>query len=113
MGSLPTCKSEHTHRDRRPIAVHADEHMMIVQRSLRMDNKKPRHRKGWQGACQPLWKRGLEHMLNFRRGDEAPFAQGAGHDVEVIHLKPVGRTAGMVTTGHADHIAVLHSHGLI
>lgn len=47
------------------------------------------------------------------RKSKAPFAQRPRHDIEVIHIKPIRRPAGMVTAWHTDNIAVAYRHGLI
>ena len=54
-----------------------------------------------------------KHVLDFGGWDEAPFAQRACHDVQVIHLEPIGRAARVVATRDADHIAIFDRHGFI
>ena len=52
-------------------------------------------------------------MFDLWRGNKAPCAAGPGHDVEVIQLEPVRRTAGVVATRDADHIAIPDRHDLV
>src|ERR1700722_17623432 len=55
----------------------------------------------------------LHDPLDLRGGHEAPLPQGTSHDVQVVHFEPMGRAAGMVTSGHKNDIAVPDRHRLV
>src|SRR5580700_1659979 len=55
----------------------------------------------------------LHELLDLRGEHEAPLPQGTRHDIQVVHLEPMGRAAWMVAAGHKHDIAVLDRHCLV
>src|SRR5580693_5559035 len=55
----------------------------------------------------------LHDPLDLRSRYEAPLSQGTCHDIEVVHLEPIGRAARMVAPGHKHDVAVLDRHRLV
>src|SRR5208337_5092259 len=55
----------------------------------------------------------LHDPLDLWGGYEAPLSQRTCHDIQVVHLEPIGRAAWMVTPGHKHDIAVPDRHRLV
>ena len=51
--------------------------------------------------------------LDLWGGHESPLSQGTCHDIQVVHLEPIGRAAWMVAPGHKHDIAVPDRHRLV
>lgn len=63
--------------------------------------------------CQGLSGVPFHDPFNLRRGNKTPFAQWSSHDVEIVHLEPIGCAAGVVAARNADDVAIGDSHCFI